>query len=258
LGTLIKRCTFSCCFGFTKRKSIISLHTVIFSFMLLTVLTANNVSFVAHGLTGITPASSSETSSPSDTSFSQSDSSSPTKVSVNHTVNDNTVSTVTSSVTDAMGNLDSGCPPTQHDLILPVPVGPQSLPIHGTNASEIIIGTPDQDIIDGSAGNDTIQGRESTDILCGGPGNDNLQGGTSPDIIFGQAGSDTLSGGFEDDYLNGGSGNDKLYGNEGDDILEGGSGSDYFNCGDGSDVVLDFHPAQGDTMTTDCETVFSH
>jgi hypothetical protein len=241
-------------------------------------MTINNSFYRVHGFTSITPALSPlNSSSPTislpistrsipaystslpNNSTSKANSSSATLVSIFKPFHDRNASVLPISLGNALGDLDIGCPPSinasNHHLILPISISPPGFPLSGTNASDIIVGTSDQDIIDGMGGNDTIQGRESTDILCGGPGNDNLQGGTSPDILFGQSGNDTISGGFEDDYLNGGSGNDKMYGNEGDDILEGGSGADYFNCGDGYDVVLDFHPQQGDRMTADCETV---
>lgn len=60
-------------------------------------------------------------------------------------------------------------------------------------------------------------------------------------ILLGGGGSDELRGGMEPDILVGGPGND---------VLEGGGGPDVFvvNVGDGNDTLLDFNPAEGDTL----------
>ena len=72
--------------------------------------------------------------------------------------------------------------------------------------------------------------------------------------IFGGDEGDTLVGGVSDDLIVGGNGDDRLFGDTGNDVLEGGDGADYFDCGDRIDVVLDYEPANGDVIKSDCET----
>lgn len=56
----------------------------------------------------------------------------------------------------------------------------------GSNANELMLGTPGSDVIDGKNGNDcivgggsddTLTGDNGDDVLVGGPGNDTLDGG---------------------------------------------------------------------------------
>lgn len=63
---------------------------------------------------------------------------------------------------------------------------------HGTDASEVFIGTNFSDRYDGGGGNDTIYGGNGTDILEGSDGNDVLYGGNGGDILRGGAGDDTF------------------------------------------------------------------
>ncbi len=76
---------------------------------------------------------------------------------------------------------------------------------------------------------------QSDRTLCGGSNDDVLIGSPGNDIIYGGAGSD------------------KLFGGPGNDILIGGQGADYFDCGPGNDTIRDFHAAEGDIKTNDCE-----
>lgn len=95
---------------------------------------------------------------------------------------------------------------------------------------DVLIGTPENDDLNGGGGDDFISGR---------PGNDQLNGGSEQDTLF---------GGQDNDSLNGGAGNDILSGDKGQDFLSGGIGSDTFivsvssstNDSSQADVITDF------------------
>ena len=92
-------------------------------------------------------------------------------------------------------------------------------------------GTPDDDLIFGSAENDRIDAQDGNDCILGGPGNDKIFGGNGDDVIYGGEGQDSL---------NGGSGDDKLFGDSGDDRLHAGSGGYYdeLDGGQGKDRCI--------------------
>ena len=75
---------------------------------------------------------------------------------------------------------------------------------------QVLLGTPDNDILTGMGGNDTLQGLKGNDILQG------------------QGGDDILFGGQDNDTLIGGEGNDQLTGDQGQDLLTGNAGDDIF------------------------------
>ena len=67
-------------------------------------------------------------------------------------------------------------------------------------------------------------GQQATDV--GTPGDDVLQGTSQRDVIVGLGGDDTISGGRGNDLICGNGGGDTLVGGRGDDKLHGGSGTD--------------------------------
>lgn len=73
----------------------------------------------------------------------------------------------------------------------------------GTNASELILGT---------AGDDLIDGKNGQDCILGGDGNDRLNGGNDNDVLLGGNGDDQLDGGPKKDT----------------DVCYGGSGTNTF------------------------------
>ncbi len=137
--------------------------------------------------------------------------------------------------------------------------------INGTNGPDVIAGLGGNDIIDGGndndvicgyAGDDTLNGGNGDDTLIGSYGNDTLNGGNGNDTLTGGDGIDDLSGGNGDDVIDGGAGNDTLTGDNGNDILAGdtgndtltgGAGADSFSGGLGSDTNTDFNAGEGDT-----------
>ncbi|WP_339379875.1 calcium-binding protein, partial [Azoarcus taiwanensis] len=94
--------------------------------------------------------------------------------------------------------------------------------------SEILHGSPGDDLITGSDKHSTIYGRDGNDTLIGGGGNNQLHGEAGDDLLIGGAGRDTLYGGDGSDTLNGGAGRDVLYGGAGSNtyLMERGSGLD--------------------------------
>jgi Tol biopolymer transport system component len=88
-----------------------------------------------------------------------------------------------------------------------------SASIIGTANDDNLQGFAFRDVVAAQAGNDTVAGKEGRDLECGKGGADRLKGGPA---------NDTLYGGGAVDVLNGGEGRDKCF---------GGSGRDRFrNC----------------------------
>ncbi|MDH6100617.1 hypothetical protein NWP21_17585 [Anabaenopsis sp. FSS-46] len=101
-----------------------------------------------------------------------------------------------------------------------------------------IIGSRNNDILDGGAANDTLNGGAGNDILNGGAEIDTLNGGDGNDILNGGANNDTLDGGANNDTLDGSANNDTLDGGADNDTLNGGAGNDTLNGGDGNDKYV--------------------
>ena len=112
---------------------------------------------------------------------------------------------------ETLKNIDAS--KVEHDLV-----------IVGNKLANKIIGTGQDDTIDGGAGADNISGGAGNDSILGGAGNDLLNGGAGADLINGGAGNDTIEGG---------TGNDKMNGGDGDDLF-------IYNNGDGSDIIYNY------------------
>ena len=144
----------------------------------------------------------------------------------------------------------------------------------GTDAADVICGTPGDDHIHGGLGNDVIfagagddliysEGGDDVvnagagdDVVYGGDGDDVLRGDSDRDYLYGQVGRDYLfispdggfaDGGIDDDYIYGGLSADVIRGNAGDDYvdasaeaddIDAGAGDDYVLAGDGADRVF--------------------
>ncbi|MFT8246903.1 SdrD B-like domain-containing protein, partial [Roseomonas sp. BN140053] len=158
--------------------------------------------------------------------------------------------------------------------------------LNGHEGDDYLDGGAGDDNVQGQVGNDTLlggtgndigEGGDGNDVLLSGPGDDNMQGESGDDSLFGGAGADLLTGNAGDDLVAGGTGNDTLQGADGNDIviggrdggtmslgadghitnivtgdmLEGNNGADAFvwQAGDGVDLLMDFNPAEGDTLT---------
>ena len=69
----------------------------------------------------------------------------------------------------------------------------------GTEYSDRLTGSVDDNILWGNDGNDDLRGFSGADQLFGGDGNDIIDGGAGNDVLDGGAGADTLVGGAGDD-----------------------------------------------------------
>lgn len=116
----------------------------------------------------------------------------------------------------------------------------------GTPQNDLLIGTAAGEVIAGLDGNDGIEGRGGNDLVCAGLGDDVVEGGVGRDVLLGERGDDRVDGGdgFDqlvggsgDDTLLGGTGNDELFGGDGADLMRGGSGEDFCNGGAGADAA---------------------
>lgn len=94
--------------------------------------------------------------------------------------------------------------------------------ILGTQATEVLNRTADDDVIIGFAGADFIFGRDGDDRILGGSGIDGLNG---------EDGNDVLIGGTQDDAIFGGDGDDTS-------IWRNGGGSDFIRGDDGQDTQI--------------------
>jgi len=90
----------------------------------------------------------------------------------------------------------------------------------------------------GTENNDHLNGTPGSDVICGDTGVDVIKGLGGDDLIYSGAGNDTARGGQGNDNVNGGPGKDKLYGDAGLDRLHGGEQKDKCVGGSGADVGL--------------------
>ncbi|MFN8151953.1 MAG: hypothetical protein U0R24_12620 [Solirubrobacterales bacterium] len=84
--------------------------------------------------------------------------------------------------------------------------------VTGTDAAELLRGTPGNDVIYAGGGGDVVRAGGGKDIVCGGAGKDDLRG---------QAGNDRLLGQGDADKLKGGKGRDACVGGPGKDVGRG-------------------------------------
>jgi hypothetical protein len=123
--------------------------------------------------------------------------------------------------------------------------GGQLATIIGTPQDDWMNGTPGDDIIVGLDGDDEIAGKEGNDIICGGEGEDEVEGDDGDDTLYGGEDDDDLKGDDGDDTLYGGAGNDRLNGDYvaeitdgGNDTLYGGAGEDNLKGAGGDDDLF--------------------
>ena len=109
---------------------------------------------------------------------------------------------------------------------------------YGTDDSDNIEGTAQQEAVFAGAGNDTIYTRQGDDLVYGGNGDDYIDTCEDNDIIFGEDGNDTINTGSGNDVVYGGSGNDSIYNSDGNDYIDGGDGDDYIETRSGNDTIV--------------------
>ncbi len=103
----------------------------------------------------------------------------------------------------------------------------------------MIMGSPEDDILYGTNVADLIFAEEGDDIVMGAKGNDCIFGGDGDDIIFGNEGSDNLTGGDGNDIIKGQSGDDVISGSFGIDVIDGGDDIDACNVNQDPDGDLE-------------------
>jgi hypothetical protein len=132
------------------------------------------------------------------------------------------------------------------------------IPCIGTNKDDIIMAGISEQVF-ALKGNDMIFGALD-DQIYGDKGNDIILSGGGNSLADGGSGDDVLTGGIGHTLLVGGSGNDKLFAGPGDTVMSGGSGVNHFECpqsigGLARSIVLDYNPANGDTISGQCSLV---
>lgn len=130
------------------------------------------------------------------------------------------------------------CVGTNHDDIIYAGAGNRVFALRGN------------DLVYGGLGNQ-IYGQQGNDLLIAGPGKSLLDGGPNDDVLLGGLGNDLLVGG---------TGNDKLFAGPGNTVMFGGPGANHFDCplsvlGLARGVVMDYNPANGDTISGSCKIV---
>jgi hypothetical protein len=115
--------------------------------------------------------------------------------------------------------------------------GGKQATIVGTPGNDVIEGTDGRDVILALGGDDQVKGRKGKDVICGSGGKDKLKGGRAGDTVKGQGDRDRLNGSRGKDKLEGDNGADKLRGGRGKDRLEGGPDNDTLRGGRGRDSL---------------------
>jgi VCBS repeat-containing protein len=108
-------------------------------------------------------------------------------------------------------------------------------------------GTPDNDVLSGTALAEPIHAYEGDDFVSARGGNDTLDLGAGDDWAAAGDGNDQVWAGEGDDTVFGDAGADHLYGEAGNDFLAGGAGNDILEGGDGNDTYLFGHSDGQDT-----------
>lgn len=116
--------------------------------------------------------------------------------------------------------------------------------LQGTNISETIVGLAGDDTLNGFGGHDIIIGSQGNDLLRGVDGNDTLEGRQGNDIMLGGNGDDVLLGGQGRDRMNGGAGNDILTGGASIDYFIFATNSEFDENDVGMDTITDFNQGQ--------------
>ena len=136
-----------------------------------------------------------------------------------------------------------------HITVTSDPVNPFPVPAQcdQTIAYNLIEGTNDSEVLNGTEGPDLILAKGGSDVVNGHGGNDCIDGGNGSDALHGQGGNDVILGGNGSDAIQGNEGNDWLYGQDGSDSVKGASGDDHLFGGANSDALK----GDGGTDTAD-------
>jgi Ca2+-binding RTX toxin-like protein len=99
-------------------------------------------------------------------------------------------------------------------------------------------GGPGTDILIGTPANDLLKGGDGVDLIIGGAGDDRLEGEGDTDFLFGGGGTNELFGGDEFDLLVGGNDVDCIFGEDGIDLALGRDGNDNIHGGEKIDILI--------------------
>lgn len=111
----------------------------------------------------------------------------------------------------------AGDPATCAGQVVTIDLNQPGAPDPNRDAADVVLGTPDDDIIPTGDGDDWI---------CAGAGDDSVDSDAGDDHVLAGPGDDFVAGWSGADTLNGGRGNDELQGQDGADILRGQAGHD--------------------------------
>lgn len=105
------------------------------------------------------------------------------------------------------------------------------------SGNDTVVGTRNNDILEGGDGNDELFGLRGHDVMFGDDGEDQLSGGPGHDILFGGRDADVIDGAEGNDLIVGEHGHDRLEGKAGNDFILGGGGRDTMSGGRGNDLL---------------------
>jgi uncharacterized repeat protein (TIGR01451 family) len=157
----------------------------------------------------------------------------------------NTASLTSANDTNATNNLDTET--TVINRKPSTPKAPKHKKGHASCATPTIVGTPGDDVIQGTShadsiatgpGNDQVFANGGNDLVCTAGGFDFVDAGSGKDIVIGGGAADKLLGSDGGDTLKGKNGRDKLLGGKGDDLLVGGKQRDKCKGGPGRNTLL--------------------
>jgi Ca2+-binding RTX toxin-like protein len=117
--------------------------------------------------------------------------------------------------------------------------------------NDVLVGGPEDDLIDGRSGDDSIDSDGGRDSLYGGEGNDTLLAGDEDDVLDGGPGNDGLQGGsgFDTYVFGAGGGSDVVFDQDGQVLIGGGLTADDVRLERNGDSLVIVLKATGDQMT---------
>jgi len=108
----------------------------------------------------------------------------------------------------------------------------------GTPQADVLVGSAGDDNIVAFADADVIMGDAGTDAISAGDGDDFVNAGAGRDVIFAGAGNDQVFAGDGADIIYGDAGNDRVFGDQGNDMINAGAGDDTVFGGAGNDLLV--------------------
>lgn len=110
--------------------------------------------------------------------------------------------------------------------------------LNGTAGRDVIVSFGGNDIINSYGGNDVICSGTGDDTIYAGDGNDEIRSGSGNDTIVAGSGRDRVLSGSGDDNIDAGPDADSVYGFSGNDIIYTGEGHDWAFGGSDDDELV--------------------